>query len=146
MADVEAVAQEDWDANFWMYKEDGEKVPFWDGELFTSLLGLSVLMAGGRGVYDKFGGKAVKQMLNDVDKLMMQGYSKVEAEEIVTINKTDTVKAFETFQDGLAAKSKTELRENMNKAKSEGAGKRILAREVLEKKKYVEEAVYYSRY
>jgi hypothetical protein len=138
-ADVPAVAQEDWDENFWMYKEDGEKVPFWDGELFVSLLGLSVLMAGGRGVYDKFGGKEVKRMLNDVDKLMMQGYTKVEAEEISTINKTDTVKAFETFQDGLADKSKTERRENMNQAKAEGAGRRILEKEVLDKKKDVEE-------
>jgi hypothetical protein len=45
-ADIPDVAQEDWDRNFWMM-EEGDKVPFWDGELFVSLLGLSIMTPAG---------------------------------------------------------------------------------------------------
>ncbi|MHA2065690.1 MAG: hypothetical protein ACXABY_15040, partial [Candidatus Thorarchaeota archaeon] len=136
-ADIPDVDQEVWDRDFWMM-EEGDRVPFWDADLFVSMLGLSILTSGGRGVYDKFGGKKVKEMLGDVDKVMMTGYTRKEAEDIVNLNETDTTRAFEQFQDGLADRSKTERKANMDQAKAEGADRRILKTEMDEFKKEIE--------
>ena len=138
-ADIPDVTQEDWDRNFWMM-EDGDKVPFIDGELFVSLLGMSMLGAGGRGAYDKFGGANVKRILSDKDKLLLQGFPEAQADAIIEANKNgNTTKAFEMFQDGLEDMSQQERRANMNQAKADGADRRVLKAELDEYKQRVEE-------
>ena len=137
-ADIPDVTQEDWDRNFWMM-EDGDKVPFIDGELFVSLLGMSMLGAGGRGAYDKFGGANVKRILDEKDKLLLQGFPEAQADAIIKANQTDTTKAFEMFQDGLEDMSQQERRANMNQAKADGADRRVLKAELDEYKQRVEE-------
>ena len=136
--DIPDVNQKDWDDNFW-YWEDGDMIPFWDADIFTSLVGLSALGVGGRAVYEKFGAKEVKKQLADVDRLMLIGLPRSEAEAIAETNKVDQTKAFQQYQDAVNSKDKGERRGHMKEARLDGAATRVLEKDVALAEKAVKE-------
>jgi hypothetical protein len=118
--DIPDVSDEDWEESMFLYDE----------RTFFATLPLAVLGAGGKSAYDMIGARASSKMLTDVDRVMLHGFTKAEAENIA--GETDSLKRYYMFQEGSDAKTQEQRKELSDEAVNGGALDRIVEKDEAE--------------
>jgi len=118
--DIPDVSAEDWEESMFLYDE----------RTFFATLPLAVLGAGGKSALDMIGAKASSDMLSDVDRVMVHGFNRDQAEAIA--NEPDFLKKYFMFKEGSDAKTVEERKSLSDEAVSGGALNRIADKEEAE--------------
>ena len=118
--DIPDVSAEDWEESMFLYDE----------RTFFATLPLAVLGAGGKSALDMIGAKASSDMLSDIDRVMVHGFNRDQAEAIA--NEPDSLKKYFMFKEGSDAKTVEERKSLSDEAVAGGALNRIADKEEAE--------------
>ena len=115
--DIPEVTDQDWEDSLFIYDE----------KTFFATLPLAILGSGGRTAYEMIGAAVSKDMLSDVDRVMLHGFSREEAQSIA--GESSSLKQWLMFKEGSDAKSREERKELSEGAINDGALDRVIAKD-----------------